>query len=863
MGIVADFVEDVGGEILDVGGDIVDAVGDAVEDVGDFIVDEVIDPVVETVGTTLENMADDPLKTVATITAIATQQYWALPVINAADTAIAGGDLGDIATSAAVTYVAMEAGQLAGDYASQVSTATQYGTEVGSQQTALLASQDVGINTITQTASTVGASTARGATGAGLSGGDVVGGATSGLVSGGIGAGTSSLIDSATSAFNSTDTSSTDVSSADPFAVESNPYGVPDTSTSFVSSTITPNDYYNYADNAFSQGDTSLGTNLFEQGLRADASIGGTNISQIGANSYYDSQSGEIMSFQDGQMTTQNVGSNLTPNEAFVAGGYGQSTGFNPQLYVDIPSTVVSFGGDPNADYSGAGESFYGQSTGPSDSGRYLVTTSGNVPSAPSTTEVFYPEDLPSDNGANLTQIPKISGTGGGGLSDSKGGIPGGGGESSSVGGGGQTQTAGGQTSGQSGLAGVSNTVQTAPLGMGDAVAIAGLGGLGQASTGQTQISGTSTSGGGTSSGTQDTGTGRENDGTGAGMHDTSGTSTYGGSTGGGSGGGTGGGTGDSTGGAGGTGTGVGGGTGGGVGGGTGGGTGAGDGTGAGGGDGTGSGNGGGGGIGGGGGPNTGTDTGTTPPTIPKINIPKVGALPSLVGNTIQWPATPSGGLPKLMPTGLYTGKFTGGMPDYLKDVLSPLASQSIGATRSDVDPLMEFVLKSQGIELPEDRQQRLEESYYYYGRPVKVDDVLGDVLPEEVLSREDVSERDEKQRTAPDEKYEGFADGGLAMGGLRAGGLPHIPQFSTGSGQNYVRGAGDGQSDDIPAMLADGEYVIDAETVAQLGNGSNEAGAKILDKMREEIRKHKRSASVKDIPPKARSPFEYMRGKK
>ena len=73
------------------------------------------------------------------------------------------------------------------------------------------------------------------------------------------------------------------------------------------------------------------------------------------------------------------------------------------------------------------------------------------------------------------------------------------------------------------------------------------------------------------------------------------------------------------------------------------------------------------------------------------------------------------------------------------------------------------------------------------------------------------------------------------------------------------LRGRGDGQSDDIPAMLADGEYVFDADIVAALGNGSNEAGAKLLDRMREEIRGHKRSAPINKIPPKAKSPLEYL----
>jgi hypothetical protein len=76
-----------------------------------------------------------------------------------------------------------------------------------------------------------------------------------------------------------------------------------------------------------------------------------------------------------------------------------------------------------------------------------------------------------------------------------------------------------------------------------------------------------------------------------------------------------------------------------------------------------------------------------------------------------------------------------------------------------------------------------------------------------------------------------------------------------------YVQGAGDGQSDDIPAMLADGEYVIDAELVSMLGNGSNKAGAKVLDNFRKEVRAHKRSAPLGKIPPKTKSPLEYLKG--
>jgi hypothetical protein len=98
------------------------------------------------------------------------------------------------------------------------------------------------------------------------------------------------------------------------------------------------------------------------------------------------------------------------------------------------------------------------------------------------------------------------------------------------------------------------------------------------------------------------------------------------------------------------------------------------------------------------------------------------------------------------------------------------------------------------------------------------------------------------------------------ALAGFSDGGDAHVPEFITGATGHYVKGRGDGQSDDIPAMLADGEYVFDADTVAQLGNGSSDAGAKVLDKMRQAIRAHKRSAPDDEIPPKAKSPLEYLK---
>jgi hypothetical protein len=83
-------------------------------------------------------------------------------------------------------------------------------------------------------------------------------------------------------------------------------------------------------------------------------------------------------------------------------------------------------------------------------------------------------------------------------------------------------------------------------------------------------------------------------------------------------------------------------------------------------------------------------------------------------------------------------------------------------------------------------------------------------------------------------------------------------------AGGGYFEGGTSGQSDKIPAMLSDGEFVIDADTVAALGDGNNAAGASALEKMRQNVRKHKRSAPATKIPPKAKKPEQYMKkGKK
>jgi hypothetical protein len=96
-------------------------------------------------------------------------------------------------------------------------------------------------------------------------------------------------------------------------------------------------------------------------------------------------------------------------------------------------------------------------------------------------------------------------------------------------------------------------------------------------------------------------------------------------------------------------------------------------------------------------------------------------------------------------------------------------------------------------------------------------------------------------------------------------GSIPgHDPQFYSEGGlssmdNRFVQGEGDGTSDGVPAMLANGEFVIPADVVSSLGNGSNEAGAGVLDQFLKSIRDHKHSKGSKGLPPDSKGPLAYL----
>lgn len=96
------------------------------------------------------------------------------------------------------------------------------------------------------------------------------------------------------------------------------------------------------------------------------------------------------------------------------------------------------------------------------------------------------------------------------------------------------------------------------------------------------------------------------------------------------------------------------------------------------------------------------------------------------------------------------------------------------------------------------------------------------------------------------------FADGGEVLGALEAA-MPG----------GYVQGEGGGQDDTIDARLSPGEFVFDADTVAAIGDGSNEEGARRLEEFRQRIRAHKRSAPHDEIPPQTGPLEQYAMGEK
>jgi hypothetical protein len=96
----------------------------------------------------------------------------------------------------------------------------------------------------------------------------------------------------------------------------------------------------------------------------------------------------------------------------------------------------------------------------------------------------------------------------------------------------------------------------------------------------------------------------------------------------------------------------------------------------------------------------------------------------------------------------------------------------------------------------------------------------------------------------------------------MASGGISSLGSYSDGG--RMLKGPGDGMSDSIPgviankqpARLADGEFVVPADVVSHLGNGSTDAGAKQLYSMMDKVRK---ARTGKKSQGKQINPNRYM----
>ena len=98
----------------------------------------------------------------------------------------------------------------------------------------------------------------------------------------------------------------------------------------------------------------------------------------------------------------------------------------------------------------------------------------------------------------------------------------------------------------------------------------------------------------------------------------------------------------------------------------------------------------------------------------------------------------------------------------------------------------------------------------------------------------------------------------------MASGGITSLGSYAAGGNPRLLKGPGDGMSDSIPAniggkqpaRLADGEFVVPADVVSHLGNGSTDAGAKKLYSMMDNIRRA-RTGRKKQAP--AVKPDKYL----
>jgi hypothetical protein len=212
-----------------------------------------------------------------------------------------------------------------------------------------------------------------------------------------------------------------------------------------------------------------------------------------------------------------------------------------------------------------------------------------------------------------------------------------------------------------------------------------------------------------------------------------------------------------------------------------------------------------------------------------------------------------------------------GGIPSLLPNAVAPAAIPGAGSSPS----FMEGMSK-----IAQDPTKYIMDNKYKLGASALAGAIGGREEPE---GPEEYNGPLKRYRFNPETYRAAFAEGGitdLASGGydrivgedsmnpafMARGGISDLGGYSDyARGGRMLRGPGDGMSDSIPASiagrrparLANEEFVVPADVVSHIGNGSSDAGAKQLYAMMDRIRKARtgRKSQGREINPRRYMP--------
>jgi hypothetical protein len=229
-----------------------------------------------------------------------------------------------------------------------------------------------------------------------------------------------------------------------------------------------------------------------------------------------------------------------------------------------------------------------------------------------------------------------------------------------------------------------------------------------------------------------------------------------------------------------------------------------------------------------------------------------LSANPSAAGTSS--PVAPETPLEKI---GLVTSGSTKEFESPLAAFMKKVKEDNLAAQPRSIQPQQGQNVQDNLSQQPTQEGQPQEQSDYFgYGKMLGIDDILNPSNDSGNFTAKTGGLVPPLMASGGTTRYGKYAGGGLNV--INHEGKNRV-DFRSG---DAVTGAGDGQSDDIPAMLADGEFVFPADVVSALGNGSTKAGSDKLYDMMHSIRQHSRSSHPKDLPPPAKSPLQYLKGK-